>query len=154
MMKHVDITFGVLGFLFSAFAYYYTGTFPEDMNGEIGIAYFPRIIIIGLGVCCLLLAITAFIENSSEKSEPFNLKNKGTQRAIICVAATVIYSLIITTFGFLACTVFFLFFLMFMLKERNYALMGTTSVLITGVVFTIFNLFLNITLPLGEIYGF
>jgi hypothetical protein len=105
-------------------------------------------------VCCLLLAITAFINKSTEKIEPFNLKNKGTQRAIICVVATVIYSLIIITFGFLVCTVVFLFFLMFMLKERNYALMGTASVLITGVVFTIFNLFLNITLPLGEIYGF
>jgi cobalamin synthase len=120
MMKHVDITFGVLGFLFSAFAYYYTGTFPENMNGEIGIAYFPRITIIGLGVCCLLLAITAFINKSTEKIEPFNLKNKGTQRAIICVVATVIYSLIIITFGFLVCTVVFILFFIFILKEINY----------------------------------
>lgn len=153
-MKHIDYIFGFLGIALSAFVLYLVASFPEVDGIQVGSDFFPKILASGLAFFCLLLIISTFLQKVHLKIEPLSIKNAGTRRSVICVTATVIYCLILETFGFFACTIVYLLFLMFMMKERNYLLMIVSSCVITATIFTVFSLFLNITLPTGELYGF
>ena len=153
-MKRIDIIFGIIGLAISAGVFYMLGDFPEDQPGEVGAGFFPNILAYGLGVTSLILIISSVFEKISEEAEPFKLTDAGIQRAGISLIATAIYCLALDMFGFIACTMIFLPFLMFLLKERKYFQMVVVSGAITATVFLVFSSFLNITLPLGTIYGY
>lgn len=153
-MKRADIIAGVLGLGLCVFVFYLTASFPEDQVVRVGPAFFPRLLAAGIGIFSVILLISALFQKAVETQSGFSLKDPGIQRGIISVAATVIYCFVLDYLGFIACTIIYLLFLMFLLKERKYVQMVITSISVSVVVFYIFKVLLNITLPMGTLYGF
>lgn len=153
-MKRVDIIFGIIGLIISAYVFYMLGLFPESQPGEVGADFFPYILAIGLSVSSLVLIVSSVFKKLSEDAEPFKFTDAGIQRMGIALTVTVIYCLAMDTLGFIVCTLAYLPLMMFLLKERKYFQMALVSGAITGTVFLVFNSFLNITLPLGTLYGY
>ena len=155
-MKRADIIAGLLGLALAVYVFVVTGSFPEDKVVLMGPAFFPRMLASGVAVFSLVLLGSAFIKRYSEKEKNLGLsfRNKGLQRAAMSLAATLLYCLGLEYLGFFVCSVIYLIFLMFLLQDRKYLQMALTSIIVTVVVFIVFRSFLNITLPLGTLYGF
>lgn len=153
-MKRADIIAGILGLALSGYIFFVTAGFPEDQVVRVGPAFFPRMLAAGLAIFSLILLFNAIIRRQQESDTHFSLKDPGTRRAIISLAATIIYCLCFDLLGFITCTIIYLLFLMLLLKERRYVQMTITALVVTMVVFFIFKVLLNITLPMGTLYGF
>ena len=153
-MKRVDIIFGVIGLVLSAYVFYMLDSFPNAPPGEVGADFFPYILAIGLGGTSIVLVLQSFFKKVSETVEPFNIFETGIQRAGVSLVATVIYCLALYSIGFIVCTMVYLTLMMFLLKERKYFQMVLVSGAITATIFLVFSSFLNITLPLGTLYGY
>lgn len=153
-MKRADIIASILGLALCLYIFYTTAGFPEDQVVRVGPAFFPRLLAAGLGFFSFILLVSAFTRQYREKHTNFSLKDRGTQRGIISVGATVLYCFFFDSLGFITCTIVYLLFLMALLKERKYIQMTITAVVITIAIFFIFNGLLNITLPMGTFYGF
>ncbi|MBT5186698.1 MAG: tripartite tricarboxylate transporter TctB family protein [Kordiimonadaceae bacterium] len=153
-MKRINIIFGIIGLVISACVFYMLNSFPEGQPGEVGADFFPYILAYGLGISSLVLVLQSVNRKALEPAEPFNIFEAGIQRAGISLVATIIYCLAMDSLGFLFCTMVYLPLMMFLLKERKYFKMILVSGAITITVFLVFSSFLNITLPLGTIYGY
>jgi uncharacterized BrkB/YihY/UPF0761 family membrane protein len=153
-MKLANIIFGIIAIAISAFTLNQIGSFPEGVPGEIGADVFPTILAYGLGLLGGLLIISAVFSQSQERAEPFNIKEKSTQRLIIALLATIAYCYALDVLGFITCTSIFLLFMMVLMKERALIKMVIVSGVITYSIFIIFSQFLNIMLPMGTIHGF
>jgi putative tricarboxylic transport membrane protein len=153
-MKRIDIIFGLIGLVLSASVFYMLDSFPEGQPGEVGADFFPYILALGLGGSSLTLVLQSLFREASDDAEPFNTFSTNIQRSGISLIATVIYCLVMDSLGFILCTMIFLPLMMLLLKERKYFQMIIVSGAITATVFIVFSSFLNITLPLGTIYGY
>lgn len=155
-MKRADFFIGCLGMALTLYIWITTANFPEDQVVQVGPAFFPRMLAIGLGLTSLSLIIQAIIKVAEKKQEDtsLSLRDPGIRRALIALAATIIYCLLLEIVGFIPLSIIYLLLLMLLLKEKNYVQMFITSVAVTGVLYAVFNLLLNITLPLGSLYGF
>ncbi len=153
-MKLANIIFGIITIAIAAFTFDQLGEFPEPVPGEIGADFFPSILAYGLGLSGAILIVSAFLGKSQEQAQPFNIMARSTQRAIVALIATVIYCYALDLLGFIICTLTFLIFMMFLMKERAFVKMIAISGAITAGVFIIFSQFLNILLPMGTIYGY
>ena len=153
-MKRADIVAGLLGLGLSLLVFYLTASFPEDQVVRVGPAFFPRLLAAGLGLFSSILLVSAFFQKTTAVHPGFSLKDPGVQRGIISVGVTVIYCFLFDYLGFITCTIIYLLFLMFLLKERKYIQMAVISISVSVVVFFIFKVLLNITLPMGTLYGF
>jgi putative tricarboxylic transport membrane protein len=153
-MKRADIIAGVLGIALCFFIFYITTSFPEDQVVRVGPAFFPRLVAAGLGIFSAILLLTAFTRKHLETHSGFSFKDRGVQRGIISFVATVIYCLFFEYLGFITCTIIYLIFLMLLLKDRQYVQLTIISITVTITVFFIFRILLNITLPMGTLYGF
>lgn len=153
-MKRADIIAGILGIALCFLIFYITNSFPEDQIVSVGPAFFPRLLAAGLGIFSVVLLLSACTRKHLETHSSFSFKDRGIQRGIISVGATVIYCLIFEYLGFITCTIIYLIFLMILLKDRHYIQIAITSIIVTIAVFFIFKVLLNITLPMGTLYGF
>lgn len=153
-MKRADIIAGILGISLCLLVFYVTASFPEDQVVIVGPAFFPRLLAAGLGFFSVILLLTACRRKYLESHSGFSFKDRGTQRGIISVGATVIYCFFFEYLGFIACTIIYLIFLMLLLRDRQYIQIVITSITVTITVFFIFKMLLNITLPMGTLYGF
>lgn len=148
-MKKPDIISGLIGILFGVYILVTAAGFPQDVVMRIGPAFFPMVLA-SLLICfsCLLLCF-ALLGKSKGTVEKFNFKDPGTQRAVIALLVTIIYSLLLNVLGFIVTTILYLFGLMFLLEKRDYLSMSLISVGVTLGVFIIFEKFLHISLPIG-----
>lgn len=155
-MKRADIIAGILGIALAVYVFVVTASFPEDKVVLMGPAFFPRMLAFGIAVFSLVLLVSAFFKRYLEKEKRLGLsfRDKGLQRAALSLAATALYCFGLEYLGFFVCSIAYLLFLMFLLKDRKYLQMVLTSIIVTGAVFIVFRSFLNITLPLGTLYGF
>jgi|TARA_B110000483_G_C17970286_1_gene455580 hypothetical protein len=154
MFRNKNLLLGLFGIAISSVVLYLTTSFPDSPNTSLGPSFFPVVLAYGLGFFSSLLVTTSLITNTIEKFDSFSFKIIGIRRAGFSFLITVIYCLLLEFFGFLVCTTIYLMALMFLLKERNYLLMLFSASLISSVIFLIFNILLNITLPLGLLYGY
>lgn len=157
-MKRADFIFGISGLVLTGYVWVVAGGFPEDQVVQIGPAFFPRILAVGLGLSSLTLIFQAVVQRHRqsvpEQGPRFSLRDPGIQRAGITLTATAVYCLLLETLGFIPLSILYLLLLMLLLKEKKYLQMVLTAISVTGVLYLIFNVFLNITLPLGSLYGF
>ena len=153
-MKRADIVASILGIVLSLFIFYLTSGFPEDQVVRVGPAFFPNLVAAGLGIFSALLLLNALTRKYIDGDQSFSFKNRGIQRNIISVTATIVYCLLFEVLGFITCSILYLIFLMILLKDRQYIQIAITSVTVTIAVFYIFKVLLNISLPMGTIYGY
>jgi len=153
-MKLTDSIAGSIGIGISIYVFYVASGFPEDQVIKVGPAFFPQALSVGLGVFSIVLLVLALKGKSEVSTETFSLKDPGIQRAGISVLATALFCLALNTFGFLLCSFIYIFFLSFLMKDRRYLEMAVVSAAVTAAVYLVFKAFLDITLPLGTLYGF
>jgi len=153
-MRRADIIAGILGIALCFLIFYLTSTFPEDQVVSVGPAFFPRLVAAGLGIFSAILLLRACTHKYLETHSGFSFKDREIQRGIVSFGATVIYCLFFEYLGFITCTIIYLIFLMLLLKDQHYVQLTITSIAVTIAVFFIFRILLNITLPLGTLYGF
>jgi putative tricarboxylic transport membrane protein len=153
-MKRADIVAGILGLCLCALVFYLTASFPEDQVVRVGPAFFPRLLSAGLGIFSAILLVSAFFKANAASESGFSLRDPGIRRGIVSVVATVIYCYLFEYLGFITLTIIYLIFLMLLLKERHYFQIVSTAIGVTIAVFFIFEGLLNITLPMGAVYGF
>lgn len=156
-MRQADITAGVLGLLLATAVFYITASFPEDQVVLVGPAFFPRLLAAGLALFSAMLIGAALLGRptagtSADAAEPASAS--GTIRGLSAFAATVGYCAVLEWLGFIPCTVVYLIFLMRLLGDRNTLQVSGVAIGVTGGIFFIFKTLLNITLPMGALYGF
>ena len=154
-MRRADYISGFLGLLLAGYVWIVTGGFPEDQVVQVGPAFFPRILAIGLGCGSLALLVKTFLQRSAACNKgTFKFSDRGFLRAVVAFAATVLYCLVLEMVGFIPTSIIYLLFLMLLLKDKKFQHMVFVSVSVTLTLYFIFSVFLNITLPMGSLYGF
>ena len=158
-MKRADFIIGCVGLALTLYIWITTSSFPEDQVVQVGPAFFPRMLAVGLGLTSLTLIIQAIMKVSANQKQDgedaaLSLRDPGIRRALIALGATIIYCLLLESVGFIPLSIVYLLLLMLLMKEKKYLQMCLTSVAVTGVLYAVFNMLLNITLPLGSLYGF
>jgi putative tricarboxylic transport membrane protein len=148
-LKKPDIIAGILGLAIAAYVIYTAYYFPEDKVLLLGPSFFPTCLAGGLGVFSLLLLIGALRGRSRPGNDPFNIKDPGVHRAIISLLAIIIYCALLKAVGFIITSAVYLFALMYLLQRRDYLKMAAVSVVVTLLVYGIFNRLLDISLPAG-----
>jgi len=135
--------------MLSGYVFMATAQFPQDNVLLLGPSFFPRLLAVGLLIMSILLLIKALMGRSMQSNDKFDIKNPGTQRAGIALLATIVYCLVLPYLGFIIDSVLYLIFLMYLLKQRSYLKMVIISLGVTFMVYAVFRMALNITLPLG-----
>ncbi|MBZ4655118.1 MAG: hypothetical protein JG781_2475 [Peptococcaceae bacterium] len=148
-MKKADIIAGILGLALSVYVAWAAAQFPEDKVLLLGPHFFPTLLAIGLGLMSLILIAKAMLGKAKKAGETFDLKDPGIQRAGIALLATILYGILLPHVGFIIMSIVYLFFLMCLLKQRNYSKMLAIALGVTFIVYGIFRVALNITLPTG-----
>lgn len=116
-------------------------------------ASYPRMIVVFMGVLVFLQLGVEFIKNSataqSETSEAENIQPSDLRRAGLMLVVFAIYLMVLTTIGYHLATSPMIFAIMWICGMRNVLKLAIASVAIaTGFAF-VFEVFLNVVLPLG-----
>jgi len=144
-----NIVCGCIGLALSAYVWIATASFPKDHISLIGSDFFPRLLAFGLAASSITMMAIAAITKKEELFEIMNIREKGMQRAVICLLATIAYALLIPRLSFILSSMLFLFGIMYMLKNRKWIQMTLIAVIVPIAVFKIFEQLLGILLPLG-----
>jgi putative tricarboxylic transport membrane protein len=116
---------------------------------NIGPDFFPRLIAAGLFIFSGVLIVSNLLSREEDTVVRFDIKDPGVQRAGIALLASIVYGLLVETFGFILTTIVYLVFLMYVMKLRKWKKMGLVAVMVSLLVFLVFRVFLHITLPDG-----
>jgi hypothetical protein len=150
VLKRVNIIFGLIGIALCAYIFGVTASFPEDNIMKIGPGFFPRLLAAGLGIFSLILIIQNILGKSQEQVESaFSIKDPGIRRSIVALTATILYGVIMGYLGFVITSIFYLVFMMYLMKMRKGLLMTGVASAVTLVVYTVFSVLLKIALPEG-----
>lgn len=148
-MKKENIIFGLIGIALSGYVFLETSKFPSDNIMNVGPAFFPRVLAVGLGIFCLILIFVNIFSGDQDQEKRFDIKDSGVHRAAIALLATIIYGIIMPYLGFIITTILYLSFMMYLMKLRSWKKIPAVSIGVSFVVYTIFRTFLHITLPVG-----
>lgn len=116
-------------------------------------ASYPRMIVVFMGVLVFLQLVVEFIKNSgtaqSETPEAENIQPSDLRRAGLMLLVFAIYLMVLTTIGYHLATAPMIFAIMWICGMRNVLKLAIASIAIaTGFAF-VFEVFLNVVLPLG-----
>ncbi|MGF6907388.1 tripartite tricarboxylate transporter TctB family protein [Fusobacterium sp. PH5-44] len=152
-MKKANIISGLIFMCISIYVIVVTFTFKKFKNVPVGPEFFPRYLGIGLLICSVIIIFQGIVDESKAKAPTISPFDKGIQRVIISLAIMVFYVILWPILGFLIVTPLLLFFLMCLLKIKNYAVMIAISVIASVMIFSIFKYLLGIEMPLGILQG-
>ncbi|MCP4384200.1 MAG: tripartite tricarboxylate transporter TctB family protein [Hyphomicrobiales bacterium] len=116
-------------------------------------ASYPRIIAIFVGVLLVLQLAMEFLKNKAtpqaETTQITDIQLSDLRRAGLMLVVFAIYLMVLTTIGYHLATAPMIFAIMWLCGMRNVLKLAISSVVIaTGFAF-IFEVFLNVVLPLG-----
>ncbi|MBE2895919.1 tripartite tricarboxylate transporter TctB family protein [Pasteurellaceae bacterium HPA106] len=135
----------------ASFALYYANTFPDfTMANDIGAARFPLFYATALALLCLIgIGKTLFKPSLTEpiSSLPLNIK-----RAIIAIIFNILTIYLIPIIGFYLASFLFSCVLMLLLGIKSKKNIILTALGITILIYIVFQLLLNVPLPLGIIF--
>lgn len=163
-----EILFALFLLLIAILVFALTCMFPTDI-GEIGPAFFPRILAIILAVLSsvwLLESILKRRNDSNEKTEEYNCENdqksvsfkeKPLFKMFVVFLMVVIYAIGLWFFGYLLWTFLFLVAMVsFMMPLLNLKKFITKvipiAIIITLITFAVFRLMIRIPLPEGSLF--
>ncbi len=148
-MNKPNIVSGLIGIAISTYVLLVASNFPSIPGSKIGPGYFPVLLAIGMMCASMILLIQALLKKGELRYNKLNIKSPELIRSFLSLVATVFYAIIMQFTGFIVATVFYLFYLMYLLKNRNYKQMVILSVLISIAVYIVFKGILKLTLPTG-----
>ncbi|RPH38862.1 MAG: tripartite tricarboxylate transporter TctB family protein [Planctomycetota bacterium] len=156
-MKRSEIVAGIIGLALSAATYWGTLYFPRFGTRLAGPEFFPRLLALLLAVLSLVLLVRALrrtdaaAEGRQEKSGPPG--QPVFWRMVLAMAASVVYFLALSVFGFLLCTFcYFAFLMLLMQTEKKLLRTAIWSAAVTVLTYVGFGMVLRATLPIGSIF--
>ena len=148
-MKTADIVGGLVGMVIGLYAIWEGTKMPPDVVMKIGPSYFPSIMAWLLVIFSVALLINALRGRSKGTLIPLRLSDKGVQRGLITLGATIIYCATLDTIGLIPVSIIFLTFMAWVLGIRAWRVLLFTPSLITITVWLIFEKVLHLALPAG-----
>lgn len=154
-MKKYDKILGTILLVFAGALYFYSGTFPvrEGRPRVLNAGFYPQLLAIILAILAFALIITAFMKDYKNKEDVVFWKNMSSLKLFLgTLVMLVIYPYLLTYLGFATATLIFIFIMinsLFTKEERNIKRLGFISIIITIVIYLVFNEFINIPFPSG-----
>ena len=102
-----------------------------------------------LGIMSLVIVVCAGGYKKSEESETFNLRELNIGKIILVLVSLFLYSLFMEKFGFIPITFLLFIFLLGVVEKKKWFFTISTSVLVTGITYLIFEIWLKSQLPKG-----
>jgi len=150
-MKKANCILGVLGIGLGIYIFAEASTFPANMSAtDPGAAYFPKMLAILLIALCLGLIVSSLLEKS--KGEKLDIPPQAWH-LIIAFGGLLVYCLLFKPLGFILDTLWFVFGMQYLLKERNWIKMAIVSVATTAIIYVVFSMLLYVNLPAGVLSG-
>lgn len=149
-----DRMVGLGAVLLGIFVCCLTRTIPaSSINGDIGSRTFPVLTAVLLIVCGLLLMVQKSQGEQQRYLLPFQWK-----RLFLLYFSYVVFSVMLWAFGFLISAPVFLLWLTFLLgkvsgKEVNYVYNVIYSIVLTVLIFSLYQKVLHIPLPKGILFS-
>ena len=154
-MRKAEIIFGIAAIALAALFFVISGSFPSARGHDVGMAFYPRILV----VLIVLLSLAVIIESvkkmrgasaSEEDAQPlFETAEGGVRRVLLVIGLTLAYAYLLGILGFVVVTPFYLLILMMSLKAGKLWKMILISAATTLVIYVAFRIFLRIPLPIG-----
>ena len=125
------------------------------IQGVPGPGFLPRWIAVGLIGTGLLVAIKAlrprFLPSGEDSPWPDAL---GWRRVAVMLAALAVSLMALESLGFLPTTILFMAVTIRALGARSWLMVATLPVLVSGVLYAVFAIWLRVPLPRGILAGF
>jgi|SRR5690625_2958059 len=128
--------------------------FLESLNYPDTAARLPQLLIIIIALLSILMFVQTYFRerrnNKEEKDEIEKVTGKiNVKRVVIFVTIIAAYIFLIETMGYFIITPVFIFISLIYLKATNVFVSIVLSIGFTAFVFGLFNMFLNIPIPMG-----
>jgi hypothetical protein len=148
-MKTADIVGGLVGILIGVYAIWEGTNMPPDFIMKVGPSFFPTILASLLIVFSAASIVFALLGKSKGSVEPIRLSDKGVQRGIITLLATIVFCAILDPLGFIPTAIIFLAFMMLLMGNRKPKQLLIAPPLVTLAIWLIFEKALNLSMPAG-----
>jgi putative tricarboxylic transport membrane protein len=149
-VKKGNMAIGTFGIALSFFVWIYSAvTFPRRWDNQIGPAFFPRLLSVGMILLCAALIVQTIRKVPQGEGFVFTPGNPAFRRILITFAACVVFGVLLKVLGFILCSVLLLFGLMYMMGNRKIPQMIGVSLITSLVVQLVFEKLLGIALPYG-----
>jgi len=148
-MKTADIYGGIIGILIGVLAIWEGSKMPTDVVMKIGPSFFPNILAGFLILFSVILLINALKGRSKGTVEPMRLSDKGVQRGLITLGATIAFCAVLEPLGFIPTAIIFLVFMMLVMGKRSVLATVIAPPLVTVSIWLIFEKVLYLSLPPG-----
>ena len=148
-MKTADIYGGIIGILIGILAIWEGSKMPTDVVMKIGPSFFPNILAGFLILFSVILLINALKGRSKGTVEPMRLSDKGVQRGLITLGATITFCAVLEPLGFIPTAIIFLVFMMLVMGKRSVLATVIAPPLVTISIWLIFEKVLYLSLPPG-----
>ena len=146
-MKKADIGVGIALIIFSAWIFWYAGSYHEATIYYYGPNFFPQILALLMALCAVFLIVNALRGKSLSRADRIDLKGFG--RMLVAIGICIGYLFLMQVIGFAIGTSVFLFVLMMFIGQKGLVKRIVSSVLVAILVWAIFRYFLVIPLPTG-----
>lgn len=120
--------------------------------GDPGAAFWPILLCCGLIFTSALLLVQTMIEGkkAAGPEEPLiDYRSAGVHCVFIIFGIMIGYAILLYYFGFIIATLVFVVCTMLAMGERRPLWLGLTTVGITGLIYVLFALIMNVVLPKG-----
>lgn len=148
-MKKADIVGGLIGILIGIYAIWEGTKMPEDLVMKIGPSFFPNILAGFLILFSATLIINALRGKSKGEVAPLKLSDKGVQRGLITLVATIVFCVALDPLGFIPTAIVFLVFMMLVMGNRKPLQLTIAPPLVTLAIWLVFEKVLNLSMPAG-----
>lgn len=137
----------ILFVLIGIFVLIEISTFPSIGGGQVtGPDFFPRILAIGLIGLSGLLFLSSIMSKDESTTGLFEIY---AMKAYITMVGLLVYMILLNVVGFLIATPIFLIGLIRFYGMKHYPKLVLSSVIVTGIIYSIFKLLLAVPLPTG-----
>lgn len=148
-MKVADIIGGAIGILIGLYVIWEGSKMPPDLIMKVGPSYFPNILAGLLIFFSACLIVFALLGKSKGSVEPLRLSDKGAQRGLATLAATIVFCVVVEPLGFLPTSVIFLILMMLLMGNRKPWQILIAPPLVTLAIWLIFEKLLKLSMPAG-----
>ena len=118
-MKTADIIGGLIGILIGLYAIWEGTNMPPDHIMKVGPSFFPNILAGLLIIFSVASIIFALKGKSKGTVDPIRLSDKGVQRGLITLAATIVFCAVLEPLGFIPTAIIFLACMMLLMGNRK-----------------------------------
>lgn len=151
-----DLLMGILLLVFAisfyALTYHFTGYELEEMPGDVGPTFLPRLMLAALALESMFLI--SFSLRKKGKGSPDSVKPTPVwhSRPIIMFGAFLVYVYLATLFGYIVSTIAFMVLSFYLLGVHRVWVLVVVPPVITLATYYLFETLLDVCLPTGSIF--